>query len=408
MALLVALLCVVALASACGGGSEVSADLDEQPVPALPDGVVDTLGVVDIVEGEGEAAAAGDRVQVQYVGVLATDGTQFDASWDRGTPFDFVLGRGSVIQGWDEGVLGMQVGGRRQLTIPSTMGYGDRGSADGSIPAGSDLVFVVDLLSLTSTAAEVSALFPDDRGRPVAPTVGERITELRTETILTGSGQAAAEGDQLEVHYVGALADGEEFDASWNAGASTFPVTLGAGQVLEGWDRGLTGAQQGERRVLYIPAADGYGEQGSGPIPPDSDLVFVVDVVSVRSPSSIEDQPVPTFPDVAPGQLDVTVIRQGSGDRVELGDSALLHTALFVLSTETQIDSTWTSGFPIPLQAGGGRPFPGFDQALLGMQVGEVRQAVVPPNLAYGEAGVPPSVGPNEVIVAVIEVFEIT
>ena len=103
------------------------------------------LVVEDLVVGEGDEAEAGQRVSVQYVGVAWSTGSQFDASWDRGEPFEFALGKGEVIAGWDDGVVGMRVGGRRRLTIPPHLGYGSRG-AGGVIKGGETLVFVVDLL----------------------------------------------------------------------------------------------------------------------------------------------------------------------------------------------------------------------------------------------------------------------
>ena len=105
------------------------------------------LVIEDLTEGDGNAAAAGQNVKVHYVGVAWSNGQQFDASWDRGETFDFRLGAGQVIQGWDEGVQGMKVGGRRRLTIPPEKGYGSRG-AGGVIKGGETLVFVVDLLGV--------------------------------------------------------------------------------------------------------------------------------------------------------------------------------------------------------------------------------------------------------------------
>jgi peptidylprolyl isomerase len=101
----------------------------------------------DLVVGEGTEATAGTTVMVHYVGVAWSTGQQFDASWDRQESFDFRLGAGQVIQGWDEGVAGMRIGGRRRLTIPPEKGYGSRG-AGGVIKGGETLVFVVDLLGV--------------------------------------------------------------------------------------------------------------------------------------------------------------------------------------------------------------------------------------------------------------------
>jgi peptidylprolyl isomerase len=104
------------------------------------------LEIKDIWEGNGKVAAAGDTVQVHYVGVAFSSGEEFDASWNRGEPLEFRLGVGQVISGWDQGVQGMKVGGRRQLVIPAHLAYGDRGAA-GAIKPGETLIFVCDLVA---------------------------------------------------------------------------------------------------------------------------------------------------------------------------------------------------------------------------------------------------------------------
>jgi peptidylprolyl isomerase len=105
------------------------------------------LEVEDLVEGSGDEAVAGKVVEVHYVGVSWKNGKQFDASWDRGDTFKFGLGKGQVIKGWDDGVAGMRVGGRRRITIPPQLGYGKRG-APPVIKPDETLVFVVDLLGV--------------------------------------------------------------------------------------------------------------------------------------------------------------------------------------------------------------------------------------------------------------------
>jgi peptidylprolyl isomerase len=104
------------------------------------------LRITDVVIGDGPEARSGQTVVVHYRGTLE-DGTQFDASYDRGTPFSFPLGAGRVIKGWDEGVAGMQVGGKRKLVIPAELGYGARG-AGGVIPPNATLIFDVELLEI--------------------------------------------------------------------------------------------------------------------------------------------------------------------------------------------------------------------------------------------------------------------
>ncbi|QWC84751.1 FKBP-type peptidyl-prolyl cis-trans isomerase [Nocardioidaceae bacterium] len=120
----------------------------EKPEIDFPDGPPPTdLQVTDLVEGDGPEATAGSTVQVHYVGVAHSTGEQFDASWDRGEPLQFRLGIGQVISGWDQGVQGMKVGGRRRLEIPSHLAYGDRG-AGGVIAPGEALIFVCDLVAV--------------------------------------------------------------------------------------------------------------------------------------------------------------------------------------------------------------------------------------------------------------------
>ncbi|RDI73423.1 FKBP-type peptidyl-prolyl cis-trans isomerase [Gaiella occulta] len=120
----------------------------ERPQIDKPEGDIPfELGIDDIVVGDGDEAVSGKKVSVHYAGVAFSTGAEFDASWDRGRPFQFKLGKGQVIPGWDAGVQGMKVGGRRKLTIPSAMAYGARG-AGGVIEPHEPLVFVVDLLSV--------------------------------------------------------------------------------------------------------------------------------------------------------------------------------------------------------------------------------------------------------------------
>jgi len=120
----------------------------EKPEIDPPDGPPPSdLEVIEISEGDGQEATSGSTVSVHYVGVAHSTGEEFDASYNRGAPLDFRLGVGQVISGWDQGVQGMKVGGRRQLVIPPHLGYGDRG-AGGAIKPGETLIFVVDLVDV--------------------------------------------------------------------------------------------------------------------------------------------------------------------------------------------------------------------------------------------------------------------
>lgn len=131
-----------------GKPPKVTGSLDEKPEIATPSGDPPTeLIVKDLKKGTGKKARSGDTVEVQYVGVSWSSGEQFDASWDREEAFQFDLGEGFVIAGWDEGVEGMRVGGRRLLVVPPDKGYGEQGSP-GAIRPNETLVFVVDLVSV--------------------------------------------------------------------------------------------------------------------------------------------------------------------------------------------------------------------------------------------------------------------
>ena len=135
-------------ASTAAGKTEESAKKKTKPEVKAPKGAPPKkLEIKDLEEGSGPAAKAGDEVSVQYVGVNYKTGQQFDASWDRGEPFTFKLGEGLVIKGWEEGIEGMKAGGRRELVIPPSLGYGPNGSPP-TIPPNETLVFVVDLEAL--------------------------------------------------------------------------------------------------------------------------------------------------------------------------------------------------------------------------------------------------------------------
>ena len=127
---------------------KVSEDTSKKPTITKPSGdPPEELVTKDIVSGKGAAARSGDQLSMHYLGALFDDGEQFEASWDADKPFDFELGAGNVIPGWDQGIEGMKAGGRRLLVIPAELAYGPQGQ--GNIPPDATLIFVVDLLKRT-------------------------------------------------------------------------------------------------------------------------------------------------------------------------------------------------------------------------------------------------------------------
>lgn len=145
---------VIAVLIGRGGGDSdgdsTTADADSKPTVELPEGAPPAqLEIDDLEVGDGPEAQTGDQVSVQYVGVDYETGEEFDSSWDRGEPFQFQLGSGQVIPGWDQGVVGMKVGGRRQLIIPPDLAYGPEGQPP-DIGPNATLIFLIDLVSIDS------------------------------------------------------------------------------------------------------------------------------------------------------------------------------------------------------------------------------------------------------------------
>jgi peptidylprolyl isomerase len=214
--------------------------------------------ITKIADKDCVAAKIGDALKVAYVGTLVKDGSQFDTSIGR-APFEFTLGQGQVIKGWDQGILGMCVGERRKLMIPSDLAYG----SGGNILPGEDLVFVVDLLSVGSKSS-----FLD--------TGGAKKLQIGILTAVDDiQCRSAKNGDMLMMNYVGTLVrDGSQFDSS-----NGFEFVLGSGQVIKGWDQGILGMCVGEQRKLIIPSDLAYGSSGSRLS--GEDLIFVVDLVDI-------------------------------------------------------------------------------------------------------------------------------
>jgi len=226
-------------------------------------------------------------IKADYAGFL-TDGSLFDTSIDsvarlhgsssnarQFVPFVFQLGKRQVIAGWDEGISGMNVGEWRRLIVPPHLGYGARGTS--GIPPNSTLVFDVHLLDAL-------------RSDTVTTMEGLRYIDHRK-----GTGRRVERGMRVKVDYAGYLEDGRVFDTSiesvarehgFDRGGYPFePIafTVGRGEVVQGWDIGLTTDMfVGGRRRLIVPPLLGYGQYGSGPIPPNATLYFDVEVLEAQ------------------------------------------------------------------------------------------------------------------------------
>jgi len=218
------------------------------------------LSYVDSVLGDGPEVQPDDVVSVHYTGWFYEDGKKgkkFDSSVDRGEPITFPLGRSYVIPGWEKGIPGMHVGGKRTLLISPDLAYGERGHPP-VIPPNSTLMFDVQVVGL--------------------PMVDVQIQQ-------EGDGPVAELGDQVSVHYSGYLwVDGQKgtlFDSSLTRG-QPYNFTLGAGMVIPGWEMAIEGLKKGTKARLIIPPELGYGSRGHGEaIPPHSTLCFEIELVDI-------------------------------------------------------------------------------------------------------------------------------
>ncbi|MEO8104035.1 MAG: FKBP-type peptidyl-prolyl cis-trans isomerase [Betaproteobacteria bacterium] len=269
---------------------------------------VKQVTIIDREPGDSssETAVHDNAVLVHYTGWLYDPkkpdgkGEQFDTSRERYTPFGFFIGAGKVIKGWDLGISGMKIKGKRTLIIPPALAYGDKERP--KIPANSTLIFDVELVDIlgkrdqkpnsTTTAApttpppaplpaNVTRLAPQD-ALPAAPSTITAIDQA------AGDGPAAETGNDVLVHYTGWLYDaslpggkGKQFDSSRDRN-QLFRFKLGAGRVIRGWDVGVVGMKVKGKRTLIIPADFGYGVRGAGGvIPPNATLIFDVELVEL-------------------------------------------------------------------------------------------------------------------------------
>jgi len=266
---------IAGLVCVLGCETSNSAESTMQEIKVDPDAkeIENGLRYKDNAPGTGDSAKPGHALTVHYTGMLMVNGKKFDSSLDRGTPFTVTLGEGRVIKGWEKGLAGMKVGGKRRLYIPSEMAYGARG-AGRDIPPNADLVFDVELLKIAGN--------PWQEVKIPADAVKTKSGLLYVDT-KAGTGDEAKSGQNVTVHYTGVLQkNGKKFDSSVDRN-EPFTFKLGAGEVIKGWDEGVAGMKMGGKRTLYIPAELGYGQRGAGGvIPPNAMLVFEVELLGTK------------------------------------------------------------------------------------------------------------------------------
>ena len=229
------------------------------------------LRYIDEVIGTGPKPKAGDKITVHYTGKLI-DGTKFDSSRDRDKPFEFTIGAGQVIKGWDEGLSTMNKGGKRKLIIPPELGYGQRGAGK-IIPPGATLHFDVELIDIQEAFIDTDFSLPGK----------EEITDSGLRMIIhkEGNGDKPTTGQTLTVHYTGFLENGSKFDSSHDRN-QPFKFPLGQGRVIRGWDEALSIMSKGEKRTVIIPPELGYGDKAKRKIPANSILIFEIELIDFQ------------------------------------------------------------------------------------------------------------------------------
>jgi peptidylprolyl isomerase len=219
-----------------------------------------------------------------------------------------------------------------------------------------------------------------------------KLQELKIEDIEPGEGPAAEKGDKLYVLYTGTLANGTEFDSNAKGDKPPFALTLGAGQVIQGWDQGLEGVKKGTKRKISIPAKLGYGDQQAGTIPPNSDLYFDVQILEVLKPEDF-------------GAIDVDNVVAGDGPAVRKGDTVVIKYKSMHLNGQV-IDNSDDHGGSVTFKVGADEASDVIDLSVEGMKKGGKRKVTVMPGGAR-PAAMGADITPDTILVYEIELIEI-
>ena len=241
----------------------------------------------DVKVGTGVEAKNGDLIEINFKGWMIKDSSSLFTDWAvdstkkadliadsyaMNQPIKIILGSESFIKGSEEGMVGMKAGGQRTIIIPSSLAYGPQGM--GPIPPNTNIKVLIELVS----SKEVTAVKMWDVDSTLFKTTA---SGLKYAIIQEGEGSVIEAQKQVVVHYSGFLLDGTKFDSSVERD-EPLTFTAGAGQVIPGWDEGLLLLKKGSKAKFIIPSNLAYGERDLGKIPPNSTLVFDVEIVDVK------------------------------------------------------------------------------------------------------------------------------
>jgi peptidylprolyl isomerase len=367
--------------------AESSSDAEPETAPAEP--VTSDLQYLEVEAGDGPMPAAGDRVLVHYTGTLE-DGTVFDSSLPRGTPFEFVLGRGQVIRGWDEGIALMREGGKATLIIPPNLAYGATGAGD-TIPPNATLTFEVELVSVFKPPTMAEVAEEDLISLP---------SGIQYHDLELGAGTTITEGDRVSIHFAVWTVEGDFLTDSREQGQPAI-YTLGTRQLfLNDWDEGVIGMQVGGLRQLIIsPDVDSSVTTGQT-------LVLEMEMVQRIEPIAFADVDEEDYTTTDSG-LQYYDIVEGSGEEAGDGFTVTVQYTGWLLGSEVQFDSSLERDDPVEFPLGTGVVIPGWDEGINGMRVGGRRQLVIPPDLAFGEGGAG-RVPPNATLMFEVELIAVS
>lgn len=240
------------------------------------------------------------------------------------------------------------------------------------------------------------------------PTYEERDGGLIVEVLAPGHGAPAADGAELKLHYV-MYVDGIERDNSYTRG-KPFEFPLGKGRVIKGWDRGLVGVKKGDGIRLTVPPDLGYGDRKAGKISPNSTLIFEIEVLDIYYPTTAQARTAFQGPVlrtwVTNEGVEIQVLAGGTGDPCKKGDTVAVHYTI-TLDGGGKVDSSLDRGMAIRFAVGTGRVIKGFDAAVLGMRVGELRRVRYGPDLGYGNQA-RPKIPAGSTLVAELELMRVT
>ena len=360
---------------------EETATEGEEAVAGIPevDGpITDTesgLRLVEIRAGEGRTPEPGDLVTMNIMGMLE-DGTVFADTVAEGAPITATLTEADLFPGWLEGVLLMKEGGKVRLIIPPDLAFGAEG-AGGVIPPDATITMDVELLTAVAPPSPTAV----DEGDLTATDSG-----LQYFDIVEGEGDMPVEGQDVVVNYAAWLQEGEEYVASSDTQGEPLTFTLGSEMgVFPGWDEGVSTMRPGGKRYLVIPPDLALGETGGGRIPPNSTLIMEVELVEVKPlllPTEIDEG---DFTETESGLRYYDIV-EGDGATAEEGNTVTVNYTGW-LTDNVKFDSSIDSGVPFPFTLGTGAVIPGWEEGVLGMKVGGIRQLVIPAALGYGDTG---------------------